>query len=134
MSELSKRADESSVPKETKEMAGTFSDFLDPVKKKAMVAKILELHEQGKSHEFRVFRMVRKGKLMLTADVKNEWGTEENFDFDIQMESDITTMNLHLAKPDAKYIYENEGTGEDGSDYPLTILKEEADSFLYLIA
>ena len=118
---------------EIKDRVGTFADFLDPVKKKEIVAKILELREQGKDHEFRVFRMVRKGKLMLTADVKNEWGSDENFDFDIQMDVDMTTLNLHLAKPDANYVYENEVTGENGSDYPLTILKNDVDSFFYII-
>jgi hypothetical protein len=116
-----------------KELAGTFADFLDPVKKKAIVARILELKSQGKTAVMNVFRLVRKGKLMLTADVKNDSEVEDNFDFDIHMETDMTTLNIHLAKPDSDYIYENEVTGEDASDYPITVLKEDAESFLYIL-
>jgi hypothetical protein len=116
-----------------KELAGTFADFLDPVKKKAIVARILELKSQGKTAVMNVFRLVRKGKLMLTADVKNDSEVEDNFDFDIHMETDMTTLNVHLAKPDSDYIYENEVTGEDASDYPITVLKEDAESFLYIL-
>ena len=116
-----------------KPIVGTFADFLDPVKKKQMVSRILELKNQGKSAIINVFRMVRKGKLMLTADVKNDSEVEDNFDFDIHMETDMTTLNVHLAKLDSNYIYENEVTGEDASDYPITVLKQDAESFLYII-
>jgi hypothetical protein len=121
------------VNDEKKELAGTFADFLDPVKKKAIVARILDLKSQGKTAVMNVFRLVRKGKLMLTADVKNDSEVEDNFDFDIHMETDMTTLNIHLAKPDSDYIYENEVTGEDASDYPITVLKEDAESFLYIL-
>jgi hypothetical protein len=121
------------VNDEKKELAGTFADFLDPVKKKEIVARILELKSQGKTAVMNVFRLVRKGKLMLTADVKNDSEVEDNFDFDIHMETDMTTLNIHLAKPDSDYIYENEVTGEDASDYPITVLKEDAESFLYIL-
>ena len=121
------------VNDEIKELAGTFADFLDPVKKKAIVARILDLKSQGKTAVMNVFRLVRKGKLMLTADVKNDTEVEDNFDFDIHMETDMTTLNIHLAKPESDYIYENEVTGEDASDYPITVLKEDAESFLYIL-
>lgn len=64
--------------------------------------------------------MVRKGRLILLLDFQNNWDEEDNFEYRIHMDADLTTLNIHLAKVD-----------DDDNDFPLTVLREEADLFLY---
>jgi hypothetical protein len=69
--------------------------------------------------------MVRKGRLVLLLDFQNKWdpnGEEDNFEYRIHMDADLTTLNIHLAKVD-----------DDDIDFPLTVLREEADLFIYYI-
>jgi hypothetical protein len=66
--------------------------------------------------------MVRKGRLILLLDFQNNWDEEDNFEYRIHMDTDLTTLNIHLAKVD-----------HDDNDFPLTVLREEADLFIYCI-
>jgi hypothetical protein len=121
---------------------GRLSHFLDLKKRKEIVGFLLN----SKSPIFKVYlapskltaaaldivcnesilsnlTMVRKGRLVLLLDFQNKWdpkGEEDNFEYRIHMDSDLTTLNIHLAKVDDEDI-----------DYPLTVLREEADMFFY---
>ena len=67
--------------------------------------------------------MVRKGRLVLLLDFQNKWdpkGEEDNFEYRIHVDTDLTTLNIHLSKVD-----------NDDIDYPLTVMRDEADLFLY---
>jgi len=67
--------------------------------------------------------MVRKGRLILLANMENRWDPEEDpLEYKIHMSTDIETLSIHLAKID-----------KDDIDFPLTILKKEADLFLYTL-
>ena len=125
---------------------GRLSQFLDLKKRKDIVGFLLGRKSEGKKPVFKVYQtpskftaaafdlmgqepmlkylnMVRKGRLVLLLDFQNKWdptGEEDNFEYRIHMETDITTLNIHLAKVDP-----------DDIDYPLTVLREEADLFLY---
>lgn len=124
---------------------GRLSHFLDFKKRKEIVAFLLN---DKKDHIFKVYlatskftaaaldlvcnesilsnlTMVRKGRLVLLLDFQNKWdpkGEEDNFEYRIHMDVDLTTLNIHLAKVD-----------DDDIDFPLTVLREEADLFLYSI-
>ena len=121
---------------------GRLSHFLDFKKRKEIVSFLLN----SKSPIFKVYlapskltaaaldivcnesilsnlTMVRKGRLVLLLDFQNKWdpkGEEDNFEYQIHMDADLTTLNIHLAKVD-----------DDDIDYPLTVLREEADMFFY---
>lgn len=118
---------------------GRLSHFLDLKKRKEIVGFLLN----SKNPIFRVYlapskltaaaldivcndsilsnlTMVRKGRLVLLLDFKNQWDEEDNFEYRIHMDADLTTLNIHLAKVD-----------DDDIDYPLTVLREEADMFFY---
>jgi hypothetical protein len=124
---------------------GRLSHFLDFKKRKEIVAF---LSNAKKDHIFKVYRapskftaaaldlvcnesilsnltMVRKGRLVLLLDFQNKWdpkGEEDNFEYRIHMDTDLTTLNIHLSKVD-----------DDDIDYPLTIMRDEADLFLYYL-
>ena len=67
--------------------------------------------------------MVRKGRLILLANMENRWDPEEDpLEYKIHMSTDIETLSIHLAKID-----------KDDIDFPLTILKKEAELFLYTL-
>jgi hypothetical protein len=66
--------------------------------------------------------MVRKGRLILLLDFQNNWDEEDNFEYRIHMDTDLTTLNIHLSKVD-----------DDDIDYPLTVMRDEADLFLFSI-
>jgi len=76
----------------------------------------------GQEPMLKYLNMVRKGRLVLLLDFQNNWDEEDNFEYRIHMETDITTLNIHLAKVDP-----------DDIDYPLTVLRDEADMFLYYL-
>jgi hypothetical protein len=125
---------------------GRLSHFLDLKKRKEIVGFLLGRKSEGKNPIFKVYQtpskftaaafdlmgqepmlkylnMVRKGHLVLLLDFKNIWdimGEEKNYEYILHMDLDLTTLNIHLAKVD------------DGDiDYPLTVLRDEADLFLY---
>jgi hypothetical protein len=125
---------------------GRLSHFLDFKKRKEIVAFLSNVKKEGKDPIFKVFRapskftaaaldlicnesilsnltMVRKGRLVLLLDFQNKWdpkGEEDNFEYRIHMDTDLTTLNIHLSKVD-----------DDDIDYPLTVMRDEADLFLY---
>jgi hypothetical protein len=127
---------------------GRLSHFLDFKKRKEIVAFLSNVKKEGKDPIFKVFRapskftaaaldlicnesilsnltMVRKGRLVLLLDFQNKWdpkGEEDNFEYRIHMDTDLTTLNIHLSKVD-----------DDDIDYPLTIMRDEADLFLYYL-
>ncbi len=125
---------------------GRLSHFLDFKKRKEIVAFLSNVKTEGKDPIFKVFRapskftavaidlicnesilsnltMVRKGRLVLLLDFQNKWdpkGEEDNFEYRIHVDTDLTTLNIHLSKVD-----------NDDIDYPLTVMRDEADLFLY---
>jgi hypothetical protein len=122
---------------------GRLSHFLDLKKRKEIASFVLNSRNEGKNPVFKVYQtpskftaaafdlmgqepmlkylnMVRKGRLILLLDFHNKWDEEDNFEYRIQMDVDLTTLNIHLAKVD-----------DDDINYPLTVLREEADLFLY---
>jgi len=124
---------------------GRLSHFLDVKKRKEIVAFLSNAKNEGKDPIFKVYRapskftaaaldlvcnesilsnltMVRKGRLVLLLDFQNNWDEEDNFEYRIHMDTDLTTLNIHLSKVD-----------DDDIDYPLTVLRDEADLFLYYI-
>ena len=124
---------------------GRLSHFLDLKKRKEIVGFLLGRKNEGKYPIFKLYQspskftaaafdlmgqepmlkylnMVRKGRLVLLLDFQNRWDEEDNFEYRIHMDTDVTTLNIHLAKID------------DGDiDYPLTVLRDEADLFLYTL-
>lgn len=125
---------------------GRLSHFLNVKKRKEIVGFLLGRKNEGKNPIFKVFHtpskftaaafdlmgqepmlkylnMVRKGRLVLLLDFQNNWQEEEdNFEQRIHMDVDLTTLNIHLTKVD-----------DDDIDYPLTVLRDEADLFLYTL-
>ena len=125
---------------------GRLSHFLDLKKRKEIVGFLLGRKNEGKNPVLKVFHtpskftaaafdlmgqepmtkylnVVRKGRLVLLLDFQNKWdptGEEDSFEYRIHMDVDLTTLNIHLAKVDP-----------DDIDYPLTVLRDEADLFLY---
>ena len=125
---------------------GRLSHFLDVKKRKEIVAFLLSCKNEGKTPIFKLYHtpskftaaaldvvcnesilsnltMVRKGFIVLLLDFQNKWdptGEGDNFEYKIHMDSDLTTLNIHLAKID-----------EDDIDYPLTVLRDEASIFFY---
>jgi hypothetical protein len=125
---------------------GRLSHFLDYTKRKEIVSFLLERKKTTTPPIFKVYQaptaftavsfellgpeqslkylnMVRKGRLVLLANIENRWDAEENLlEYRIHMDMDTTTLNIHLAKVD-----------KDDSDFPLTILRDDADLFLYTL-
>jgi hypothetical protein len=125
---------------------GRLSHFLEIKKRQEIIAFLQNAKRMNQSPAFKVFQaptklmaatfemagnetmmkyltMVRKGRLILLANMENQWDPEEDpLEYRIHMNTDIETLNIHLAKIDA-----------DDIDFPLTILKKEADLFLYTL-
>jgi len=125
---------------------GRLSHFLDIKKRKEIISFLQKAKTTNQSPVFKVFHtpsqftaasfefagnetvtkyltMVRKGRLILLATVENRWDPEEDpLEYNIHMSTDIETLSIHLAKID-----------NDDIDYPLTVLKKEADLFLYTL-
>jgi hypothetical protein len=125
---------------------GRLSHFLDIKKRKEIISFLQKAKTLNQNPVFKVFHtpsqftaasfefagnetvtkyltMVRKGRLILLATVENRWDPEEDpLEYNIHMSTDIETLSIHLAKID-----------NDDIDYPLTVLKKEADLFLYTL-
>jgi hypothetical protein len=125
---------------------GRLSHFLDIKKRKEIISFLQKAKTTNQSPVFKVFHtpsqftaasfefagnetvtkyltMVRKGRLILMANIENRWDPEEDpLEYNIHMSTDIETLSIHLAKID-----------NDDIDYPLTVLKKEADLFLYTL-
>lgn len=125
---------------------GRLSHFLETKKRQEIIAFLQNAKLLNQNTAFKVFQaptqlmaasfemagnetmmkyltMVRKGRLILLANMENRWDPEEDpLEYKIHMSTDIETLNIHLAKIDS-----------DDIDFPLTILKKEADLFLYTL-
>ena len=125
---------------------GRLSHFLDKNKRKEIITFLLNAKQLNQTPVFKVFHapsqftaasfefagietvtkyltMVRKGRLILLSSLENRWDPEEDpLEYKIHMSTDIETVNIHLAKID-----------NDDIDFPLTILKKEAELFLYTL-
>ena len=125
---------------------GRLSHFLDIKKRKEIISFLQKAKTLNQSPVFKVFHtpsqftaasfefagnetvtkyltMVRKGRLILMANIENRWDPEEDpLEYKIHMNTDIETLSIHLAKID-----------NDDIDFPLTVLKKEADLFLYTL-
>lgn len=125
---------------------GRLSHFLEMKKRQEIVSFLQNARQMNQNPVFKVFQaptkftaasfemagnetmmkyltMVRKGRLILLANVENKWDPEEDpLEYRIHMNTDIETLNIHLAKIDP-----------DDIDFPLTILKKDAELFLYTL-
>jgi hypothetical protein len=125
---------------------GRLSHFLETKKRAEIIAFLRNAKQINQNPVFKVFQtpsqltaasfefagnetitkyltMTRKGRLILLASVENRWDPEEDpLEYKIHMSTDIETLSIHLAKID-----------ENDIDFPLTILKKEADLFLYTL-
>ncbi len=123
---------------------GNLSDFLDATKQRELAAVLWNLIRSGKTPIFKVYvsknetvptndiktldavlpylTLIRQGKLLFLVDVKNDWITEEetDFDFSFQMKVDQITLTIPLAK-----------IAEDDSDFPLIIHVADAAKYVY---
>lgn len=125
---------------------GRLSHFLDKNKRKEIISFLLNAKQLNQTPVFKVFHtpsqftaasfefagnetitkyltMVRKGRLILLANMENRWDPEEDpLEYKIHMTTDIETLSIHLAKIDKEDI-----------DFPFTILKKEVELFLYTL-
>ena len=125
---------------------GRLSNFLEMKKRQEIISFLQNAKQMNQNPVFKVFQaptkftaasfemagnetmmkyltMVRKGRLILMANIENRWDPEEDpLEYKIHMDMDIETLNIHLAKIDA-----------DDLDFPLTVLKKDAELFLYTL-